>query len=65
MIKHSGELHWQELRQQLLQAWDGISDDDLDALEQRHLRRPTHTLSARARSRRDREDDAAIRDDRV
>ena len=63
MNRYSGELHWQELRHQLLHAWDGISDDDIDTLEQRYLRRSSHTRNARERSRRSLENDAADMDE--
>lgn len=55
MSKQQGEPHWQELRQQLLHAWSSLSDDDLDALEQMHLKRSIRSRHQLERDRSDRD----------
>jgi len=52
MSKFHGEHYWSHLRQQTLQSWDDLSEDELETMNAIRHSREVRTRDQRSRARR-------------
>ena len=54
MSKYHGEQYWSHIRQQMLQNWQDLSDEELDTFQAIRHSREVRTRDQRSRARRER-----------
>ena len=54
MSKYHGDQYWSHMRQQTLQSWQDLSDEDLETFKAIRHSREVHTRDQRSRARRER-----------